>query len=293
MLGALIYNQFDSSCQGVRLTATLLEGKEIARSIRDEVKRKVDTDFPHTKPRLVSLAVGEEDAASRVYLKSQKKATTKVGIDFESLLLPSDSTQKTVVERLAVLNRDDAVNGIMVQRPLPPHLNPSELIQTLDPAKDVEGLHPENLGRIVHGEPGRIPCTADAAVRLFRSAGIPSRGLEVVVVGHSEIVGKPIALLLVHELATVTICHIGTRNLESHTRRADVLFVAAGVPNLIRAAMVKPGAAVIDIGINRTDAGLAGDVAFEEVREVAGLLTPVPGGVGPVTTAVLLENTIR
>jgi methylenetetrahydrofolate dehydrogenase (NADP+)/methenyltetrahydrofolate cyclohydrolase len=241
----------------------------------------------------VSLAVGDEDAASCVYLKSQKKATAKVGIDFEVQLMPADSSEASVVRRLEALNRDASVHGIMIQRPLPGHLNPSEVIRSLDPAKDVEGVHPENLGCIVHGIPGRIPCTADAAVRLFRSTNLAPKGLEVVVVGHSEIVGKPIALLLVHELATVTICHIGTNDLKSHTRRADVLFVATGVPGLVRREMVKPGAAVIDIGINRTEAGLVGDVAFDEVREVAGWITPVPGGVGPVTTAVLLENTVR
>jgi methylenetetrahydrofolate dehydrogenase (NADP+)/methenyltetrahydrofolate cyclohydrolase len=253
------------------------------------------------EPNLVSLAVGDEDPSSKIYISSQMKAAVKLGIGYEHIMLPREAPEEEVLGRIDGLNRDDRVHGIILQRPLPARLDPMTLILHLDPDKDVEGMHPRNLGYLVHGSPRLVPCTAAAAVRLFHSLEMPAKGLEVVIVGHSEIVGKPIALLLVNELATITICHIGTRELKSHTSRADLLFVAAGVPGLIRADMVKPGAVVIDIGINRIQveedgqlkSRLVGDVDFEAVAGTAGHITPVPGGVGPVTTAMLMENVVK
>lgn len=273
----------------------------MAKAMVADVRQRVEEAFGSARPGLVALAVGEEDASSRVYLASQKKSAAKAGIDFSHVLLPSGIAQREAEEEVRKLNRNDAVHGIIIQRPLPSHLDALGLISAVDPGKDVEGLHPVNLGAIVHGRPRFVPCTAKAAVRLFQSLGLSPKGLEVVVVGHSEIVGKPIALLLVHELATLTLCHIGTKDLKAHTTRADLLFVAAGVPGLIKADMVKPGAAVIDIGINRVPkkegegkgSRIVGDVVFDEVSEIAGFITPVPGGVGPVTTAVLMENTLK
>ena len=283
------------------MTAKIIDGSSMARALFEEVRQGVEEGFPGRKPGLVSLAVGGDDPPSKVYAASQRKAANRVGIDFKRIVLPADVSEREVLAVLSDLNRDREVDGIILQRPLPGHLEAGWLISAIWPEKDVEGTHPLNLGAIVQGKPGFVPCTAEAAVRLFKSIGLPPRGLEVVVVGHSEIAGKPIALLLVHELATITLCHIGTRDLESHTRRADVLFVATGVPGLIRGSGVKPGACVIDIGINRIEAmedgkkvsRIVGDVAFAEVAAKAGFITPVPGGVGPVTTAILMENTLK
>jgi methylenetetrahydrofolate dehydrogenase (NADP+)/methenyltetrahydrofolate cyclohydrolase len=281
--------------------AQIIDGSGIAKAIFEHVREGVEEAFPHDKPGLAALTVGGENASTMVFLSSQKKAAAQVGIDFKEVPLPPDVSEKDALASIHALNRDEGVHGIIIQRPLPDHLDGNRMIQELNPVKDVEGMHPWNLGEVVYGRPRFVPCTAAAAIRLFRTTGLCPRGLDVVVVGHSEIVGKPISLLLVHELATTTLCHIGTRDLKAHTRRADVLFVAAGVPGLIRGDGVKPGACVIDIGINRvldpegpgTVYKIVGDVQFEEVSEVAGFLTPVPGGVGPVTTAILMENTLR
>jgi methylenetetrahydrofolate dehydrogenase (NADP+)/methenyltetrahydrofolate cyclohydrolase len=283
------------------LNAQVIEGKEIARSIRNRVRETVETLFAERSPRLVSLLIGGEDPSSKVYLANQQKTAAKAGIDYRRVELPDQVSEREALEVIAGLNGDPQTQGVIIQRPLPEHLDPLGLIRAVHPDKDVEGLHPSNLGAIAHGRPRLVPCTAEAAILLFRSLDRPVKGLEVVVVGHSEIVGKPIALLLVHELATVTICHIGTRDLASHTRRADLLFVATGVPGLIRGEDVKPGAVVIDIGINavEVDEGgkkrtrIVGDVDFESASRMADAITPVPGGVGPVTTAMLMENTLK
>ncbi|MHC4944063.1 MAG: bifunctional 5,10-methylenetetrahydrofolate dehydrogenase/5,10-methenyltetrahydrofolate cyclohydrolase [Planctomycetota bacterium] len=283
------------------MSALVIQGKEAARSIRTRVRETVDSIFSEKAPRLVSLLVGSEDPSSKVYLANQKKTAAKVGIEYRQVELSGKAEENEILQVIEEMNEDPETHGILIQRPLPSHLDPLGLILAVHPDKDVEGLHPVNLGAIAHGRPRLVPCTAEAAIRLFRSTDRPVKGLEVVVVGHSEIVGKPIALLLVHELATVTICHIGTKDLSSHTRRADVLFVATGVPGLIQADAVKPGAVVIDIGINAVEVEeggkkttrIVGDVDFEGVANVAGAITPVPGGVGPVTTAILMENTLK
>ncbi len=243
--------------------------------------------------RLVSLQVGQNPAAA-VYVRNQQRAAAEVGIAMEVVNLPADAARDDVFAAIGDLNLRPEVAGIIVQRPLPAHLDARVVQSAIDPAKDVEGMHPANMGAILYREPIYPPCTAAAAQALILATGRDLRGAETVVVGHSEIVGKPIAVLLLHRLSTVTVCHVGTRNLAEHTRTADILVVAVGKPGLVHGAMVKPGAVVIDVGINQlADGRIVGDVDFASVAAVAGHLTPVPGGVGPVTVAMLLRNTLR
>ncbi len=252
------------------------------------------------QPGLVSIDIGDSPAVS-LYISNQKRACEQVGIGFEHRHYPGNFTPGELLAALHALNVDPRVTGIILQRPVPSILDLEQLENAIHPSKDVEGMSSANIGNIVYGDSSLGPSTSLASVELLRSTGLNLRGLEVVVVGHSEIVGKPVALLLVEELATVTICHHGTRNLAYHTRQADALFVAVGKPGLITAEMVKPGAAVIDIGINHIEvtqpdgsriSKIVGDVDFESVHEVAGWITPVPGGVGPMTVAMLLRNTV-
>jgi len=252
------------------------------------------------QPRLVSIDIGDSPAVS-LYISNQKRACEQVGIGFEHRHYPGNITQGELLAALHALNVDPRVTGIILQRPVPATLDLEQLENAIHPSKDVEGMSSANIGNIVYGDSSLGPCTSLASVELLRSTGLNLLGLEVVGVGHSEIVGKPVALLLVEELATVTICHHGTRNLAYHTRQADALFVAVGKPGLITAEMVKPGAAVIDIGINHIEvtqpdgsriSKIVGDVDFDSVHEVAGWITPVPGGVGPMTVAMLLRNTV-
>lgn len=280
----------------------IIDGKALAESITTGVRARASRLqesgwFPH----LVSVDIGDNPAAS-LYIRNQKRACEQVEITFENRHYPDDITHLEMLAAVQALNVDPRVTGIILQRPLPRHLDLDELQRTIHPSKDVEGMNPANIGNIVYGEFLLGPCTSLASVALLCSTGLKLEGLDVVVVGHSEIVGKPIALLLLEELATVTICHHGTRNLASYTRRAEALFVAVGKPGLITGDMVKPGAAVIDIGINQVEVEqpdgtktscVVGDVDFESVHEVAGWITPVPGGVGPVTVAMLLQNTVR
>jgi len=235
-----------------------------------------------------------DDPASKVYVGAKLRACQAIGIDGGDVELPADIKPSAVFEEIAVLNRDRTVHGILVQLPLPRGFDPHLIAMQLEPTKDVDGFHAVNLGRLLQGRARFIPCTAAGVIRLLDDAGVVLRGQNAVVVGRSEIAGKPIALLLVERDATVTVCHSKTRNLASYTRDADVLVVAAGKAGLIDGAMVKRGAAVIDVGVNRTDAGaLVGDVDQASVATEAGFLTPVPGGVGPMTVAMLMENTVR
>ena len=242
--------------------------------------------------RLVSIEVGESPAAA-VYLRNQRRAADEIGIELEARNLPTDISEDELIAAIKKLSADPLVTGLLIQRPLPMGMDPRRIQLAIDRRKDVEGMHPANMGTILYQEPRLPPCTAAAAVELVRATGIDLRGAETVVVGHSEIVGKPIAILLLHHLSTVTVCHIGTRNLAEHTRAADILVVAVGKAGLIRGDMVKPGAVVIDIGINQVNGNIVGDVDFESVHDVAGHISPVPGGVGPVTVAMLLRNTLR
>src|SRR5258706_10787390 len=279
----------------------IIDGKKHAQVVKDDVRARVaGLKQLGWHPRLVSVDIGES-AATALFIKNQRRACEEVDIEYENRHYPADITQREALAAIYSLNVDPRVSGIILQRPVPGTLDLEQLENAMHPTKDVEGMSSANIGNIVYGDSSLGPCTSLASVELLRTTGLNLRGLEVVVVGHSEIVGKPVALLLVEELATVTICHHGTRNLGYHTRQADAIIVAVGKPKLITADMVKPGAAVIDIGINHVEViqpdgtkglKLVGDVDFESVYEVAGWITPVPGGVGPMTVAMLLRNTV-
>ena len=279
----------------------LIDGRAQAQLLKGELRERVALlrELGWTQ-KLVSIEVAGNQATA-LYIRNQQHACDEVGITFENRPYAGEVTEREMLAVIQSLNVDPRVTGIILQRPLPKHLDLNRLQNAIHPDKDVEGMNAANIGNIIYGGSTLGPCTARASIALLKSTGLNLRGLEVVVVGHSEIVGKPIALFLMEELATVTICHHGTRNLAMHTRRAEALFVAVGRAGLITADMVKPGAAVIDIGINRVDAGqsagarrtrIVGDVDFESVIEVAGWITPVPGGVGPMTVAILLSNMV-
>jgi methylenetetrahydrofolate dehydrogenase (NADP+)/methenyltetrahydrofolate cyclohydrolase len=271
----------------------LIDGRLQARALRADIKARVGVlREVGWSQRLVSIAVGDIEATA-LYVRNQQRACTDVGIAFEDRSYSSDVTQQEMRAAISALNVDPRVTGIILQRPVPSHLDLKYLQNAIHPDKDVEGMNAANIGNIVYGGSTLGPCTARASVALLKSTGLNMRGLEVVVVGHSEIVGKPIALQLMEEFATVTICHVETRNLAIHTRRAEALLVAVGKPGLITGDMVKPGAAVIDIGINQVGSRIVGDVDFDSVVDVAGWITPVPGGVGPMTVAILLSNTVQ
>jgi len=273
------------------VTAQLLDGKQQAqnlrarlRTIREQLRRQI---------KLVSLEVGQDPAAV-AYVRSQQKAAAEVGIDMEVSNLPPATTERQLLDAIDALNRRPEVAGVIVQRPLPPGIDTRVVQAAVAQHKDVEGMHPANMGALLSREPALPPCTAAAAVHLIVSTGLPLRGAETVVLGRSEIVGKPVAILMLHHQATVTVCHTGTKRLADHTRAADILVVAVGKAGLVHGDMVKPGACVIDIGTNQgPDGRLVGDVDFASTSPVAGILTPVPGGVGPVTVAMLLRNTLR
>jgi methylenetetrahydrofolate dehydrogenase (NADP+)/methenyltetrahydrofolate cyclohydrolase len=248
-------------------------------------------------PHLVSVTIGDA-APVAIYVRNQRRNAERTGIRFTERALPADIGEAEARDLLLDLDHDPEVTGIILQRPVPPHLSIQTLQRAICPEKDVEGMHPQSIGNIVYGMSEIGPCTALASVEMLRETGLTLEGLEVVVIGHSEIVGKPIAFLLMAEGATVTVCHHMTRNVAMHSRRADAVFVAVGRPHLVGPAMIKPGAAVIDIGINQITGAdgqtrVVGDVDTARVAEIAGWLTPVPGGVGPVTVAILMRNTVR
>ncbi len=274
------------------MTANLLDGKKIASEIRENVARRAEElKARGVVPGLAVILVGE-DPASKVYVGQKEKACREAGFKSDLLRLPESTTQEELLSVIGRLNADPSVHGILVQLPLPSRIDPEAVIAAIDPAKDVDGFHPVNVGHLVSGVPGMVPCTPLGIVRMLESYRIPLAGKHAVIVGRSSIVGKPLAHLLLARDCTVTVCHSRTQDLAYFTRQADVLVAAAGRPKLITADMVKPGAVVVDVGINRLESGLAGDVDFEAVREVAGWITPVPGGVGPLTIAMLLENTL-
>jgi methylenetetrahydrofolate dehydrogenase (NADP+)/methenyltetrahydrofolate cyclohydrolase len=275
------------------VTATIVDGREIARQVREGVARDVAElvaggDPP---PGLATVLVGD-DPASPIYVAGKQKASREVGIEPFDLRLGADAVHEEVASLIARLNADPAVSGILLQLPVPDHLHGATLTALIDPAKDVDGLTPISAGRLAQGEPGLRPCTPTGVIELLDRHEVELEGAEAVVVGRSILVGKPVAMLLLERNATVTTCHSRTRDLEAVCARADVLIAAVGVPRLLGPSHVKPGAAVIDVGMNRLEDGLAGDVDFEAVRDRAGLLTPVPGGVGPMTVAMLLRNTV-
>jgi methylenetetrahydrofolate dehydrogenase (NADP+)/methenyltetrahydrofolate cyclohydrolase len=270
------------------MTATRIDGKALAAKVRAQVAEDVEA---FGGPVCLATILVGDDPASHVYVGSKHKASHEAGIDSRDHRFPSDTPESEILGLLAELNADDAVDGILVQLPLPGHMDEARVTRAVDPAKDVDGFHPTNAGLLFLGEPFLVPATPSGVMVMLSEYGVELKGKEAVVIGRSEIVGKPMSMLLLAEHATVTICHSRTANLAEHTRRADVLVAAVGRPGIVTSEMVKPGATVIDVGVNRTEAGLVGDVD-PAVFEVAGLMTPVPGGVGPMTIAMLLRNTL-
>lgn len=276
------------------MTATILDGKATAAAVKADLARRVDDLRARgITPGLGTVLVGD-DPGSHAYVGGKHKDCAEVGIASIRLDLPADTSQDHLEEEIRRLNADPAVTGYIVQLPLPRHLDANRVLELMDPAKDADGLHPMNLGRLVLGEAAPLPCTPRGIVELLRRYEVPIDGAEVVVVGRGVTVGRPLGLLLTRrsENATVTLCHTGTRDLTAHVRNADIVVAAAGVPHLITGGMVKPGAAVLDVGITRTQAGLVGDVA-PDVLDVAGFVAPMPGGVGPMTRAMLLTNVVE
>jgi len=279
------------------MTAKILDGKLIAAEIRAEVAERVKALADRAvTPGLAAVLVGD-DEPSKIYVGGKQKASAEVGIHSERLDLPKDISQAELIEQIERLNQDPGVHGILVQLPLPSHIDVTAVHQAIDPSKDVDGLTPISVGRLVRGEPIFLPCTPLGIVELLVRSGVRIEHADVVIVGRGALVGMPLAIMLAQKSpranATVTLCHTGTRDLVRHTRRAEILVVAAGRPGIVTADMVMPGVTVVDVAVNRLpDGKLVGDVDFEQVVKVAGAITPVPGGVGPMTIAMLLVNTV-
>jgi methylenetetrahydrofolate dehydrogenase (NADP+)/methenyltetrahydrofolate cyclohydrolase len=279
------------------MTAKILDGKSVAAAVRAEVAERVKSLADRgITPGLTAVLVGE-DEPSKLYVGGKQKASAEVGIHSERLDLPGDISQQDLIGQIEGLNRDPSVHGILVQLPLPGHIDVTSVHEAIEPTKDVDGLTPFSVGRMVRGEPIFLPCTPLGIVELLVRSGVTIEHAEVVIVGRGALVGLPLAIMLAQKApranATVTVCHTGTIDLETHTRRAEILVVAAGRPGTVTADMVMPGATVVDVAVNRlADGHLVGDVDFEEVAKVAGAITPVPGGIGPMTIAMLLVNTV-
>jgi len=298
------------------LAATILDGNKIRDEIQSELLQQIaDLKRVGVTPGLAAVLVGE-NPASQIYVRSKVKTCEALGLFSEKIERSKDSTTEELLELVNDLNRNDAIDGILVQLPLPPHVDTKRVLLAVDPAKDVDGFHPINVGNLVEGRPGFVPCTPAGILQILKRSKIPLKGARAVVIGRSDIVGKPVAMLLLHEHATVTICHSRTRDLPAVAREADILVAAMGKPAFVTANFIKPGATVIDVGINRLTteeevrkifhdpAGplatlqergsvLVGDVQPEDARAIAGAVTPVPGGVGPLTIVMLMSNTIR
>ncbi|HIU49384.1 MAG TPA: bifunctional methylenetetrahydrofolate dehydrogenase/methenyltetrahydrofolate cyclohydrolase FolD [Candidatus Avimonoglobus intestinipullorum] len=274
--------------------AKLLNGKEVSQRIKDELKSEVAVLKEHgIHPGLAVVIVGD-DPASRVYVNNKKKACGELGIYSEEYALPAETTEAELLELVERLNHKNDINGILVQLPLPKHINEETIINAISPKKDVDAFHPVNVGKIMIGNYDFVPCTPAGVMELIHESGISVEGKECVVVGRSNIVGKPQAMMLLHENGTVTICHSRTKNLAEITKKADILVAAVGKANFITADMVKEGAVIIDVGMNRLpDKKLVGDVDFTACEKLAGAITPVPGGVGPMTIAMLMKNTVK
>ncbi len=277
------------------MPAQIIDGKALAQSIREGIAEDVrllekDTGI---KPGLAAVLVGD-DPASAVYVRNKKIACEKAGLYPQEHLLPASTSQETLLKLVHQLNGDPRIHGILVQLPLPPGMDSQAILQAVSPEKDVDGFHPVNVGRLVTGDPRFIPCTPKGVIQMIDSTGQDIAGKRAVVIGRSNIVGKPVAMLLLHRHATVTICHSRTKDLPAVVREADMVIAAIGKPLFVTSDMVKPGAIVVDVGINRlADGKLVGDVDFDRVKERAGWITPVPGGVGPMTIAMLLQNTVE
>ncbi|RUM40067.1 MAG: bifunctional methylenetetrahydrofolate dehydrogenase/methenyltetrahydrofolate cyclohydrolase FolD [Desulfobulbus sp.] len=286
------------------MSAKIISGTETAKVIREELKAEVAelVEKHNVVPGLVTILVGE-DPASQSYVAAKNKTAHALGIHSEQVTLDADTSEADLLALVDKYNNDEKIHGILVQLPLPKHIDEAKVLYAIDPDKDVDGFHPVNVGKMVIGEQCFLPCTPHGVLELIQRAGVETSGAEVVVVGRSNIVGKPVANLMLQKRdggnATVTLCHTRTKDMEFHTKRADILIVAAGVANMIKADQVKDGVVVIDVGVNRvgvTDSGkakLAGDVDFDSVKEKAAAITPVPGGVGPMTITMLMKNTVQ
>lgn len=279
------------------MAAILIKGSEISKQIKEELRQKIAQlkERHNLIPGLATVLVGE-DEASKVYVGAKEKACKDLGIHSERINLPANTKEADLLALVEKLNKDPKIHGILVQLPLPRTINETRVLYAIDPNKDVDGFHPVNVGKMMLGEPTFLPCTPHGIIELLKRSGTETKGAEVVVVGRSNIVGKPIANMLLQKEggnATVTICHTGTKDIASHTRRADILIVAIGKPKAITADMVKEGVVVIDVGVNRLETGLVGDVDFDKVKEKAKAITPVPGGVGPMTITMLMYNTVE
>jgi len=273
--------------------AKLLSGKLVSARIKEEMKLETEKlTAAGTQPGLAVVIVGD-DSASKVYVANKEKACAELGMYSEKYALPAETTEEELLSLIDRLNQDEKIHGILVQLPLPKHLDDKLIINHILPEKDVDAFHPANVGKIMIGDFDFVPCTPAGVMELIRESEVPVEGKECVVIGRSNIVGKPMSMLLLHQNGTVTICHSRTKDLKEVTRRADILVAAVGIPKFVKADMVKPGAVVIDVGMDRDENGkLCGDVDFAEVEPIAGAITPVPGGVGPMTIAMLMRNTL-
>ena len=273
--------------------AKILDGKLMAEDLtKDQTRRVAELAAKGVIPGLAVVLVGE-DPASQIYVRNKGIACETVGMHSKTIRLPQSASQDEVIAAVDELNADDSIHGILVQLPLPGHLDGAAVLARILPQKDVDGFHISNAGKLFSGQSGVVPCTPKGIIHMLKQGGVDLAGKDAVVIGRSNIVGKPAAMLLLNENCTVTICHSRTQNLKEHCRRADILVAAIGKPRFVTADMVKPGAAVVDVGINRVDGKVVGDVDYEAVSEVAGYITPVPGGVGKLTISMLIENTLE
>ena len=273
--------------------ATILNGKQVAAEIRAELKTRAEALRKDGVVPCLAVLLAGDDPASKIYVRNKKRACEEIGIESRELLFPESATEEELIAQIRALNEDPAVDAMLVQLPLPRHINEARVLAEIAPEKDADGFHVVNAGRLFTGQTSVLPCTPAGCMELLRRANVEFSGKHAVVVGRSNIVGKPMAMLLLNEHCTVTVCHSRTKDLARFTRDADILVAAVGRPGMITGEMIKPGAAVIDVGINRLDNGkLMGDVDFESAEPVAGAITPVPGGVGPMTIAMLMQNAI-
>ena len=273
--------------------STIIDGKELAKHIREGLKDEVkELKQAEIYPKLAVIMVGD-DPASKVYVRNKSKACEDVGIEYEEHLLSSKTTREELLELIEKLNNDEKVHGILVQSPLPEGLDANEAFRTISPKKDVDGFNPINVGKLSLNQDCFVSCTPYGIIKMLENYNIPIEGANAVIIGRSNIVGKPLAKCLLNKNATVTVCHSKTKNLQEITKQADILIAAIGKPKFVTADMVKKGATVIDVGINRTEDGLKGDTDFEEIKEKVSYITPVPGGVGPMTIAMLMHNVVK
>ena len=271
----------------------IIDGKAMASQVEEETRSRIEKlATKGVVPGLATVLVGTNQA-SQMYIRLKHSACARVGLRSENVDLPEDVSEDQLLGKILELNRREDVHGILLQLPLPKHLDPRRAMMTIAPEKDVDGFHPENMGALLLGAEKLVPCTPRGIIYALERLGVKLEGTEAVIVGHSNVVGKPLAAMMLNRNATVQVCHVYTKDLAEHTRKGDILVVAAGVPNLIRADMVKPGAYVFDVGINRVGDKTVGDVDFEAVKNIASAITPVPGGVGPLTVSMLLRQTVQ